>query len=194
MCDDKSATEPKESDDIEQEDINFPATKKKKCCVCGKVISPNADEPITFGRKSYCKKCYVERGLDVQQALQAQQEQKEKNLFWAYVRESYGMDDIPDWWVSQMEKFLKGGEAKSWGALRYTLWYVRNILVMPVSPEYGLAVIKKYYSEAAKHYGDTKKFTENNHKAKLLEVKNEVMSFSRKNESEKKHLINIEEL
>lgn len=142
-----------ETDKFEKEDVKIPLKRKKKCASCGRVLLPNVDQIVAHGKKTYCEECYqrVIKSLE-EQSKEIGQEQREKQKFWDYVKECYGIEEIPDWWNASIAKIMKDDPKKKWGTLRFTLWYMKNVLFLPFSAEYGISFIKNYYNSARDYY------------------------------------------
>lgn len=187
----------KEKNFLEEGDIILPLQpkkRKKKCSMCGKILLPDIDKSFTKGGKTYCEECYnlyiISNVSDIKE--QNDKEQKEKKLFWDFVRMCYNIEDIPDWWVSQVEKMIK--EGKKWGAMRYTLWYIKNIRCLPFCADYGLSIIKNNYQSASEYYTKMKKIISYNKTVPLSKPVINKVKVDSPSEEKQKSKINMEDL
>lgn len=157
---DKTLLGENETTDLEKDDIRVPTKRKRKCAHCGKVIEIG-ENVIRHKGKAYCESCYNSYVVTTEVQL-AEKQQRDKELFWEYVKVVYHIEEIPERWVIQVDRMLKEDSHKNWSSLRFTLWYVKNVMCMPTNPDYGLYFLKDHYSAAATYYAATKEVVAKN--------------------------------
>lgn len=121
------------------------------CSECGRQIDVSKEKIHKANDKILCVDCYKERREA--NSANAEKEKKYKSLFYNYLKAYCDIDEIPDWWVDQIDKLNQEDSAKyNYVNLYFVLKYVLSISDYTFNPKYGLKFLKLYFNESMEYY------------------------------------------
>ena len=120
---------------------------------------PNCQQTIIgsghlYNGKLYCDQCYLNIIEEVQR------HENEKRGLFDFIKELFGVEEIPENWIVEIEQNLKSGKTIS--GITQTLKYYYYILGNNPNPDYGLGIIKKYYEETRQYAIKQQEIMQNN--------------------------------
>lgn len=117
------------------------ATKGRRCPMCQQVVIGTGH---LFNGQLYCDSCYplvLKSAEDIE---------SQKTELYEFIRNLFGIDELPDSWMVSITKMLKSGKTIS--GIRMTLTYYTSILGYSISPGMGITnLIDKYYEETRQY-------------------------------------------
>lgn len=137
------------------------------CSSCGKQLNPPYDKIYRHGKTILCEVCESEKSSRKKSSCSATSDcQKDKEVLFKTIRELFDINQVPEWWVSQIDKFHK--EGKSYLALDYTIKYAILYEGFVPQEEYGISgIITMFYDKASKNYNQETKMRELNAKTEI---------------------------
>lgn len=154
----------------------------RRCPKCQQIIIGAGH---LYNSKLYCDQCYK---IVIEEAQNLEIEKR--NLF-DFIKELFGIDEMPDSWSVTIDRLIRSG--KTIAGIKMTLTYYYNILGHNPDTTYGLGIIEKYYEEtrqyAIKQQEIMQKNLEHEEKSETVTVK-----ISRPVSTRKKPKYRIEDL
>jgi len=150
------------------------------CKSCGKKIT--FEEKRIYSNKTYCESCYN---------IQLQHRESYNNLISDIC--IYFNIEQPTGLILKQIKQYKEEFKYSYDAMRYVLWYIKEILNKEFIIQYGIALIKYHYYDAEAYYNqqeNIKKSTENINDGITVKV----VKFNYQKPKQTKCLVDIEDL
>ena len=165
------------------EDDGFIVTPRAaiKCSLCGKVLNPPYLETNKKGKKWICDSCLEVQAADEakakvkvdekekrsQSALDSAKKRKSQARLYDYIKQVFGIDEVPESWVIQLDKMIKDDPKKNYSTLWFTMYYAIEIEGFMPSMNYGISFIPSFYSRASNFYKERQKVLKRNEEVEL---------------------------
>lgn len=165
------------------EDEGFIVTPRAaiKCSLCGKVLNPPYLETNKKGKKWICDSCLEVQAADEakakvkvdekekrsQSALDSAKKRKSQARLYDYIKQVFGIDEVPESWVIQLDKMIKDDPKKNYSTLWFTMYYAIEIEGFMPSMNYGISFIPSFYSRASNFYKERQKVLKRNEEVEL---------------------------
>ena len=191
------------------EDEGFIVTPRAaiKCSLCGKVLNPPYLETNKKGKKWICDSCLEVQAADEakakakvdekekrsQSALDSAKKRKSQARLYDYIKQVFGIDEVPESWVIQLDKMIKDDPKKNYSTLWFTMYYAIEIEGFMPSMNYGISFIPSFYSRASNFYKERQEVLKRNEE---VELSTEAVNITMRPPEPKRRrkLTNIEEL
>ena len=134
----------------------------RQCARCGAFVAPGE---LKFDQSvgAVCVNCYKE--LTEGKRLKTEKQKRYKLLFEDAVKKHFKMDEIPDWWLEQVEKMM-GRDPKLDYVWVYSVFkYAVGVVGYEPDPMFGLSFLVRYVEPAKEYYKKQKEIREHNQNA-----------------------------
>lgn len=154
-----------------------------RCARCNTTVATEAKKVLDG--QTLCPSCYRKA---IEEAKLAERELEE---LLEYVKELFGVTELPLDWPEQIKAFKK--DKKTYFGMRATLYYAYEVLGNTPDPERGLWAIRYYYDKAANYFAEQKELQQRNSSVDLTPIRRTVIMSPPENTT-RKPKYNIEDL
>ena len=138
------------------DDLGIP-NEEARCAICGKLIVAPLSPDNRVGRGWVCEECAkalraaplkTDAVMPPPKTYTAEGLKAARAKLYETIKENMGVLEIPQWWLDQLERYMREDTRKNYSNLWYTIYYAVQIEGFRPNPEYGLAFVLWYFDKA----------------------------------------------